>query len=98
MHQDGHYFLIHLLEKILLIVISKLYQIWVVQILLYGHENLTLQKQEGRRIEPAKVKLLRSVAGYNDLCMTKEQMKKWEWNYNVHNLSEIIVGYRCKWT
>jgi hypothetical protein len=32
--------------------------------------------------------------------MTKEQMKKWEWNYNVYtgNLSEIIVDYRCKLT
>lgn len=70
----------------------------VAQILLYGHENWTLQKQEGRRIEPAKLKLFRSVTGYNDLCMIKEQMKKWEWNYNVHNLSEIVVGYGCKWT
>jgi len=34
-------------------VISKLYQIMVGQILLYEHENLTLQKQEGRRFEPA---------------------------------------------
>jgi hypothetical protein len=25
-------------------------------------------------------------------------MKKWEGNCNVHNLSEIIVGYRCKGT
>jgi len=44
------------------------------------------------------MKLLRSVAGYNDLCMTRQQMKKLEWKYNVHNLSVIVVGYRCKWT
>jgi len=57
-------------------VISKLYQRMMGQILLYGHENLALPKQEGRRIEPAKLKLLRSFAGYNDLCMTKEQRTK----------------------
>jgi hypothetical protein len=37
----------------------------VVQILLYGCENLTLWTQEGRRNEPAKLKILRSDAGYN---------------------------------
>jgi hypothetical protein len=37
----------------------------VVQILLYGCDNLTLQTQEGRRIELAELKLMRSVAGYN---------------------------------
>lgn len=43
----------------------------VVQILLYGCENVTLWKQEGRRIEQEKLKRLRSVAGYKWLVYDK---------------------------
>jgi hypothetical protein len=51
-------------KKKLLIVIAKLYKIMVIQMLRHGCENLTLLKQKGRRIEPARMKLLRTTAGY----------------------------------
>jgi hypothetical protein len=51
-----------------------------VKIWLYEHG-------EEEELSQQSWKFLGQVQDIIDLCMTKEQMKKWEWNCNVHNLS-----------
>jgi hypothetical protein len=84
-----------LLKRVRKETVLKFYKTLAVPVLLYGAENWTLTVPQKKRIEAAKMKLLRPLAGYtlrdhkynDDICS----------ELGVQSITEILDIYRTNW-